>query len=192
MKKSKFEYPRKIIFSSRLVPQKNIDVILNYLLHIENNLKEFEINIYGNGPEYDKLFSIGKSFQKIKFKVISDSRKPYLNFKHGDIFINSSSYEGISNSLLEAMSCGLVPLVSNIPGNLRVIKHGFNGFSFDFKCKDSFIKSLNLIINSDELYQEISKNSYDTIKKEFDFRIVINKYKLLYKKLINEDSQNLL
>ncbi len=189
---SKFEYPRKIIFSSRLVPQKNIEAILNYLCHIENNLKDFEINIYGNGPEYDKLFSIGKSFKKLKFKIIRDSRKPYINFKYGDIFINSSSYEGISNSLLEAMSCGLVPLVSNIPGNLRVIEDGFNGFSFNFKYKDSFLKSLNLIINSDKLYKEISKKSYETIEKEFDFSIVVKKYKLLYKKLINEGSQNLL
>ncbi len=189
---TKFEYPRKIIFSSRLVPQKNIDIILKYLIEIDNHLKEFEINIYGNGPEYDKLFSIGKSFQKLKLKLIRDSKKPYINFKYGDIFINSSSYEGISNSLLEAMSCGLVPLVSNIPGNLRVVRDGCNGLFFNLKSKDSFLKSFNLIINSDELYKQISKKSYKTIEHEFDFRIVVKKYKLLYKKLIYEDSQNLL
>ena len=94
-----------------------------------------------------------KIFPKLKLKFINNSEN-HINFKYGDILLIPPHMKVFPTHL--TMSCGLVPLVSNIPGNLRVIEDGFNGFSFNYKSKDSFLKSLNLIINSDKLYKEIS------------------------------------
>ena len=46
----------------------------------------------------------------------------------GDIWVSLSSVDGVPNSMLEAMSCGLVPIVSDIPQLHEWVRHGDNGF----------------------------------------------------------------
>ena len=183
-----FNSTRKIIFCSRLVPQKNIVKILKFFIEIESNLTEFEIDIYGTGTELVKLKKLSSVFKFLKVNFYGNCEKPYENYNYGDIYINSSSYEGISNSLLEAMSCGLVSLVSDIPGNNMVITNNYNGLIFDLNNKASFINQFLRLISSKILYEELSINSHSTISKTFDLKIVTRNYINLYNKLTSENS----
>ena len=54
----------------------------------------------------------------------------------GQVYILSSYREGLSRSLLEAMSCGLIPIVSNIRGSREVILNNKNGFIYNFADKN--------------------------------------------------------
>ena len=45
-----------------------------------------------------------------------------------DVYVSSSLSDGTSNSLLEAMACGLAPIVTDIPANQTWIDDGKNGF----------------------------------------------------------------
>jgi len=47
-----------------------------------------------------------------------------------DVYVSSSLWDGTSVSLLEAMACGIVPVVSDIPANSALIKDGRNGLLF--------------------------------------------------------------
>ena len=51
-------------------------------------------------------------------------------FERSDVYVSSSLWDGTSVSLLEAMACGIVPVVSDIPANNALIKDGQNGFLF--------------------------------------------------------------
>ena len=46
----------------------------------------------------------------------------------GDVYISFSSYDGIPNSVLEAMACGLVPVVAELPQLHEWIEHGVTGY----------------------------------------------------------------
>jgi L-malate glycosyltransferase len=46
----------------------------------------------------------------------------------GDVYVSFSSYDGIPNSVLEAMGCGLVPIVAELPQLHEWIDHGVDGF----------------------------------------------------------------
>lgn len=61
-------------------------------------------------------------------------RIPGLLASH-DIFVSASLVDGTSSALLEAMSVGLVPVVSDIPANRAWIEHGRNGLLFP--CGDA-------------------------------------------------------
>lgn len=50
---------------------------------------------------------------------------PWL--QSADVFVQPSLYEGLSNALLEAMSCGLPVVATRVGGNREIIDHGRNG-----------------------------------------------------------------
>lgn len=72
-----------------------------------------------------------------------------------DFFIMPSEYEGLAISCLEAMSSGVIPIVSNAPGLSDLVNNDINGLVLDFEDSEKVALKLN------SLYQdEIRKNYY--------------------------------
>lgn len=67
---------------------------------------------------------------------------------HCDAICLPSLYEGFSNSLAEAISCGKIVLASNTSDNPIMVEDGCNGYTFNpyniDEMADAFIKYLNL------------------------------------------------
>lgn len=49
-------------------------------------------------------------------------------WRNEDIYLNISDYEGMSLTMLEAMACGAVPVVTDVSGVADLIEDGKNGF----------------------------------------------------------------
>ena len=63
--------------------------------------------------------------------------------RQGDVVINNSFAEGLSNTLLEAVSLGCPVLARNNPGNAAIVEHGVNGYLYDnFAEYTSYIHNL--------------------------------------------------
>lgn len=83
----------------------------------------------------------------------------------GDVYISFSSFDGIPNSLLEAMACGLVPVVAELPQLHEVIEHGETGYFVqhgDVKGLASLIRNL---YNNREGLSEIAPRCVEQIRK---------------------------
>lgn len=93
--------PLKVCTVSNLTPRKRIfDLIINN--------PELEIDIGGSGAEHRTLEYAIRKF-KLKAKLFGWVSLPKFYHQH-DIFIMNSSDESFGVSLVEAMSCGLIPL----------------------------------------------------------------------------------
>lgn len=99
------------------------------------------------------------------------------------LYVLPSHTEGLSLSLLEAMSCGAKCLVSNIVENTSVL----NDFGFSFESgniddlADSIIKTLNINKTDDEIQKEIS-----FVKNNYNYDLCVEKYLEVYKKILNK------
>ena len=128
------------VLSSRLIKRKNIDLALDNLLNLKN--KNLHIFVIGDGPELKKLknkYKINNS--KISFLGYLKNNDIYDYYAKAEYFINLSDSEGMSNSLIEAMSFGCKCIVSDILENLYTAKnHAIyykKGEDFDLKIKES-------------------------------------------------------
>lgn len=113
------EYKEKdtFIISSRLIKRKNIDFTLDKLLNLKNN--NIHIFVMGDGPELYRLknkYKINKS--KIEFLGYLRDDDIYKYYQKAEYFINLSESEGMSNALIEAMTCGCKCIISKIPENI--------------------------------------------------------------------------
>lgn len=105
-----------------------------------------------NSAVYEMVF-IGNSpvkFANIRLVPPLPSKELALYLKESDIFITASQKEACSNSLIEAMHCGLPALVLNDGGNLEIIGKGGLGF----RQAEGIPALLNEIINNYLKYQK--------------------------------------
>ena len=121
------EVSTKVIYDSisisRLVPWKNLEIFVQ-----SASQGEFRIAICGEGPEKAKLMMLSKSLRaNVDFLGELDSTGVKKALQSSKSFVNLSSYEGLSFSLIEAMMEGKACIVSDIKGNTDVIKDGLNG-----------------------------------------------------------------
>lgn len=126
--------PVRILYCGRITLQKGLGCFIKALNTAALSIKNpFEAVLIGDGDlrkalekESEELVRSGK----LRFEDWSGKETLLDSYRKSHIFILPSLYEGVSNSLLEAMACGLAVIASNIAGNREFVTDGSNGFLF--------------------------------------------------------------
>lgn len=110
---------------------------------------------------------------------------PY--YHAGDIFVLPSLNEGMSNSMLEAMSCGLPVISTNVSGAKDVIDHGNNGFIIERNSEEVANWILYYLENRTQylIHSELARKK---IEKKFDSESILQRHLSLFKEGIKIDS----
>jgi glycosyltransferase involved in cell wall biosynthesis len=117
-----------ILYTGRLVAQKALHLLLKALQNALTKYQDFHLLIIGHGEEKDALVALARELgiqDYVSFIDQVEDVKPFLN--GADIFVLPSHAEGISNSLLEAMSCGLACIATRVGGSPEVLGNGEYG-----------------------------------------------------------------
>ena len=100
----------------------------------------------------------------------------YLNH---DIFLISSRYEGFGLVTLEAMECGLPVIGFDIPANKELITNGNNGFLVSCYNVLEYAKTMEMIVNNQELIKKTSNQLNKSIEKFSRKTIILQWHKML-------------
>jgi glycosyltransferase involved in cell wall biosynthesis len=143
------------------------------LIQIADLLKQrglhFELTIIGSGPAQKLLeqnITAGRLTDCVKLlKTLSHEKLRDLYAQH-DIFLLTSAFEGLPLGLLEAMSQGCVPVVSDVESGVRdVIEDGQNGFRVTIGAIDLFAERILTLAHHPDLRHKLSANAMQTIKQ---------------------------
>jgi len=166
-----------------LTKKKNHGNLIKALKHIPDNFR-YKIYLVGDGPcRYDIEKQLDELClrDKVIISGLTDDMQYYYSM--ADFFILISWTEGLSNALLEAFSYGLPCIVSDIPGNRRIVQNGINGLLVDPSNQIEIAKSLTLLISNGKICDNLSEAANNTIQ-EFSITNTTNKYLRLYNNLI--------
>lgn len=122
---------KRIVTAARLDKQKNVKMLVNAFSIFHKMSSDYILEIYGKGDlESDianQIKTLGLEKSVFLKGFVSDI---YKEMQKAAFFVLSSDYEGISNSMLEALCLGL-PVVSTdhpIGGARMYIKNDWNGY----------------------------------------------------------------
>ena len=160
-----FDYEKKKFDFSHQKEKKNFVILSNRKLEpvydviallkavpvvIREVKKRVKFVIVGEGSQKSRLIKFTRDLRVEEYVQFKGElfRKDLIDcYKDSDIYISTSLSDSTSVSLLEAMTLGLIPIVTDIPGNREWIEDRENGFLFPISDHDALAKQIIYAIN---------------------------------------------
>lgn len=192
---SKFPYQEKFInkkyvvtMISRIEKSKGVYDYLETIKLLKNSNK-FEFNLVGQiSDNNDKnLLNLLDECKKNKnFKYQPWTKNILEIYKKTHIGILTSFREGMSVFLMEALSCGIPVIASNIPSNNEIVVNNHNGFLVKLNSPKEIVSKLEEITYSFEDYLKFSKNARLLCENKFDENKILSKFENIIDVVANE------
>jgi glycosyltransferase involved in cell wall biosynthesis len=145
-----------------------------------------QLTILGDGPCRQELEALSRRLgqeRRIVFTGAVGDVAPYLN--EADVYVSTSLSEGMSNALLEAMSGGLMPVVSRVSGADDLVEEGVSGLLFppgdETELATRLEKSLEMSAEERRATGEAARKA---VRDRFALEGVVERHLALYRDLI--------
>ena len=134
--------------------------IINAFAIFKQSHPDYILIIYGEGDERHKL---EQKILKMNLRndVFLPGRKQNVHelILGAELFVMASNFEGMSNSLIEAMCLGLPCISTKVSGATDLIQHGINGLLVDIGDTYGMYEAMCEIVDDRLRAQLIGKNA---------------------------------
>lgn len=163
---------KTIIYIGRFSQQRKLFILIEAV----SRLKErFRILFIGDGKLKQRLkLYADRLGVEAKFEGVVEYWKIPNFLQASDIFVLPSLSEGHPKALLEAMSCGLACLASDIKAIREILKDGFNGLLFKLHQND-LIEKLTYLLHNEEILSKLGQEARNLIIANYDINRLIEK-----------------
>lgn len=170
-----------ILTVAEFIKRKNYDTMLKTIAELKG--EKIKFLICGTGRDKDLIESQIKQLG-IEDKVeLLGYRKDINNIMTAsDIFFLPSHQEGLTLSIIEAMTFGLPIITSNVRGNQDLVENGKNGFVREQNDFVAFASAIKNIMADKETLASMSKASKKNAK-QYDITNVQKELKEIYKEM---------
>jgi glycosyltransferase involved in cell wall biosynthesis len=180
------------VYSGRLTTRiKNVDKIIDSFIKIAQKHPNTFFNLIGSGEEKERIQSkINLSELSDRIKIVSPLKgEKYKEFlaEHNFILLMSDS-EGTPGSIMDGMSCGLIPLLSYYKGVENIVKHNVNGAIIK---EESVLDTVDEIIFDIEKRKKFSENAMAHIEEKFSLDYCANQWEYLFSEIMMNKTNNI-
>ncbi len=171
----------------RLWPQKRVkDAIwaVDLLIRV---CPRVHLLVLGDGPLYDNLV-------RFRDNLGLEDRVHFLGHRNDalrimrrlDVLWSTSGYEGLSNTVMEAMALGVPVVATDIPGNRDLVVPGETGYLVPVgeKGRAEFIRHTRNLLNDPDTARRLGENARRRVVEHFSAEAMIDRYCELYRALL--------
>ena len=169
----------------RIVPIKDHKTLLEASEILIRAGRNIHVLIVGSGPELPRLQERAAASAELEGRVTflgSSDRIPEL-LNAMDIFALPSVSEGMSNTILEAMSTGLPLVVTRAGGNPELVEDGSVGSLFPTRDVQAFAATLSRLVDSPALRSEYGRAARRRAMEKFSLVDMVRNYRDLYREM---------
>lgn len=162
------ERKKVIVNFCRTSEEKNLPLLIDAAVMLHNDYPEYSVEIYGNTvvKEEDELKE--RLVKKIKncgaeayIKILPPRADVHKVVNDYSMFVSTSDFEGLSNSMIEAMAMGLPCVCTDCLGGgaREMITDGENGLLVPVNDVEALYKAMKRLIEEPELARKCSENA---------------------------------
>jgi len=181
-----------LIYVGRLDWNKRVEKIVESMPKILKNFPSAKLVVIG--PDYancsvaflDLGRKLGVERSLVMTGKVSAERLLEL-YSVADVFIMPSSYEGFGLSMLEAMICRILVIVSPAGGPKDILSHGVNSWFLEHATPEEISESVFSVLTNRQLREKIVKNAFELIKARYTWEKVVNELEKNYAELAKKN-----
>lgn len=159
-----------VLSVGRLVPNKNIETLLEALSIVGSVFPGLKHIHLGSGTEDSKLFYSSRISELglggVSFFAGSVQKK-YLPFFYSwaDVYALPTLWEGLGRAQLESLACGTPVITTDLPPMNTIVKDGFNGYLIDPSNPSAIAKRIMTVLTNQNLKKRLSSAARFSVKK---------------------------
>jgi glycosyltransferase involved in cell wall biosynthesis len=111
-------------------------------------------------------------------------------YSAADVMVVPSLQENLSNAIMESLACGTPVVGFDIGGNSDLIVHQKTGYLAQPYSVTDLAAGIDWVLNTPN-YPELCQNARNKVLREFDSRVVAQKYIALYEQVVRGEAQGL-
>jgi glycosyltransferase involved in cell wall biosynthesis len=135
----------------------------------------------GYGPEEREIKALSEDLKIIdRIKLLINPANISAILSDCDIYLSTSLFEGLSNSIMEAMAAGLPVVATDVGDNRYLVRDGYNGFIIPLKDINMIVEKLELLAESEDLRNDFGGKSRLIINNNFTQEKLLDNYLNLF------------
>lgn len=170
---------KEIVAVGRLEDQKNHKLLLEAYADFVKVVPDFTLKIYGKGYLRQDLEKYVVDLGIAESVIFADFARDVLEqIKDSYMYVLSSDYEGISNSLLEAMAMGLPVISTDCPigGSKMLIKDHQNGILVPIGNRKALADAMIELAQNEKMAEQFSMEA-TKIKEQYSVESIVKMWK---------------
>jgi len=172
-----------ILYMSRLEKDKGLMEAITSISLLAKQYPNCVFSVAGSGAEKDAAIELTKELglQNVRFIGYVDGERKAKAFEDADIFFFPTFYgEGMPNSVLEAMACGLPVVTRSVGGISDFFENGRMGFVTNSEQPAVFSELLANLMHSDSLRKTIGTYNRSYARDHFSASEVVQRLEVIY------------
>lgn len=138
----------------------------------------------GEGPEKERIHAqVLSSHAKDRIHLAGFQNNLPLYYQAMDLLVVPSINEGLSNVVLEAMSCGTPAIANNTCGNSEIIRHDEDGIIADLNTEEKLVCELKKLLLVPQKLEVFSEKARENVIKNFSLSQMVCNYSRLYREV---------
>jgi len=173
-----------VLYTGRFSPEKGLKDLLKAWQLVVRKIDKARLILVGEGIEKDELEAFARELEIAETILWIDKAYNIVEYYHcADIFVLTSYREGLSNSLLEAMACGLPCVATSVGGNCDIVIDNLTGLLVNPGKVEDIATAIIRLIEHPDLRRRFGENAYSLVVKKFALTKIIQNYVELYNTL---------
>ncbi len=177
----------------RLTPVKDQQTLLRAVAALrEQDItlgKRLRLILVGDGPLREELVALAETLGLGDVVWFAGDRSDVPELLQAmDVFVLPSLGEGISNTVLEAMACGLPVIATAVGGNLELVRDGDNGALVPVGDPDALAARLGELLNDEARRARAANNALQFVQDHFHWENTVRKYQYVYDNLLDRSA----
>lgn len=167
------EYAFIVLYTGRIIKEKGLDLfptISKELLKKGDTYTRIQFLIAGEGRYKEELIQKLKQEnidQRFHFTAVQSEEDLAALYSSADCLLLPTRREALGLSLLEAMSCSLPCLVTDLPGVKEIITHGKNGIIFPADDISEIVRWVSALFSNKTMRENLAKQTRGIITEKF-------------------------
>ena len=155
-------------------------------LEMDPSLKNcLRLALIGGGPLLAECRQLLMDAGVIELAWLPGERSDIPGIMRGlDCFVLPSLAEGVSNTILEAMSSGLPVIATDVGGNAELVSAGVTGYIIPAANPEAMAEKIVFLANQRDIAHDMGRAGRDLVERKFSMNAMVAAYQGLYDKLL--------